>query len=99
MAPEQLEGESVSQRSDLYSLGLVLYEIFTGQEAFSAESVDQLQAMRRSGPATTPSSIVDDMDPAVERVILRCLETNPADRPPSAIAVSAALPQPMSIRP
>jgi serine/threonine-protein kinase len=92
MAPEQLAGDEVTQRSDIYGLGLVLYEIFTGHEAFAAQSVDQLQRLRRSSSPTTPSSYVEDMDPLVERVIMRCLENDPKDRPPSAIAVAAALP-------
>ncbi len=92
MAPEQLAGKHFTRRSDIYSLGLVLYEVYTGREAFHADSVAKLQRMRESGPPTTPSSYVDDMDPLVERVIMRCLENEPQDRPGSAIAVAAALP-------
>ncbi|MHC4320429.1 MAG: serine/threonine-protein kinase, partial [Planctomycetota bacterium] len=92
MAPEQLAGGEVTQRSDIYGLGLVLYEIFTGREAFEARSADELDRLRRTGPPTTPSSYVEDMDPLVERVIMRCLENDPKDRPHSAIAVAAALP-------
>ncbi|MHC4381372.1 MAG: serine/threonine-protein kinase [Planctomycetota bacterium] len=92
MAPEQLAGGEVTQRSDIYGLGLVLYEIFTGREAFAAQAVGQLERLRRTGPPTTPSSYVDDMDPLVERVIMRCLANEPKDRPHSAIAVAAALP-------
>jgi serine/threonine-protein kinase len=92
MAPEQLAGGEVTRRSDIYALGLVLYEIFTGREAFEAQSVDQLERLRRTGPPTTPSSFVRDMDPLVERVIMRCLENDPKERPHSAIAVAAALP-------
>jgi serine/threonine-protein kinase len=92
MAPEQLAGGEVSQRSDIYALGLVLYEIFTGREAFEAQPVGQLERLRRTGPPTTPSSYVQDMNPLVERVIMRCLANDPKDRPHSAIAVAAALP-------
>ncbi len=92
MAPEQLSGREVTVRSDLYALGLVLYEIYTGREAYKAESLAAMQRMRESGDLATPSSLIDDMDPVVERVILRCLETEPRNRPPSAIAVAAALP-------
>ena len=92
MAPEQLAGESVSVRSDIYSLGLVLYELFTGREAYHAESVQDLQRMRSSSVPSAPSSFVDDMDPLVERIILRCLEHEPTRRPVSVIAVAAALP-------
>jgi len=92
MAPEQLAGGEVSQRSDIYGLGLVLYEIFTGREAFEAKSVGQLERRRRTGTPTTPSSYVEDLNPLVERVIMRCLANDPKDRPHSAIAVAAALP-------
>jgi serine/threonine-protein kinase len=92
MAPEQLAGGEVSQRSDIYGLGLVLYEIFTGREAFEAQPVGQLERLRRTGPPTTPSSYVEDMNSLVERVIMRCLANDPKDRPHSAIAVAAALP-------
>ncbi len=84
MAPEQLAGKEVSVRSDIYSLGLVLYEMFTGKRAFEDPA-------RRSLP-TSASSLVKDIDPAVERLIQRCLAEDPALRPPSVRAVSAGLP-------
>jgi len=93
MAPEQLARQGVSKRSDIYSLGLVLYELFTGKPAFQSESMAQLRASRESGTRpTNPSDHVRTLDPAVETVILRCLEVDPAKRPGSAIAVAAALP-------
>lgn len=93
MAPEQLAGQDVSRRSDIYSLGLVLYELFTGRPAYQAESLAQLRDLRLSSSRpTSPSAFVKDLDPAVERVILHCLEPEASDRPTSAIAVAAALP-------
>ncbi|MBN8597281.1 MAG: protein kinase [Planctomycetes bacterium] len=93
MAPEQLARQGVSKRSDIYSLGLVLYELFTGHPAFQVESMQQLRASRESGTRpTNPSDHVKTLDPVVETVILRCLEVDPAKRPGSAIAVAAALP-------
>jgi hypothetical protein len=92
MAPEQLAGREVSIRSDLFALGLVFYEIFTGKRAFDAKNVAELLRMHDEGLAITPTSAVRDMDPAVERVILRCLDRDPQRRPPSALAVAAALP-------
>ena len=92
MAPEQLAGKEVTAQSDLYSLGLVLYEVFTGKRAFTAEA---LTALVRGGEATSPSkpsSVVKDLDPAIERVILRCLEPEPRMRPASALSVVGALP-------
>jgi hypothetical protein len=91
MAPEQLEGREVTMLSDIYALGLVLYEIFTGKRAFAENSVGVLQGHTDRTPSR-PSSVVRDIDPIVEKVILRCLETDPPLRPPTALAVSAALP-------
>jgi eukaryotic-like serine/threonine-protein kinase len=92
MAPEQLAGREVSERSDIYSLGLVLFELFTGKRVFEASSLQDLLRLHESDSVKTPSSLIRDLDPAVERAILRCLERDPAKRPSSALAVSAALP-------
>ncbi len=92
MAPEQLEGREVTAKSDLYSLGLVLYEILTGKRAFDARTLPELMKQREKSSPVSPSSLVRDLDPVVERVILRCLEHDPAQRPASALQVAAALP-------
>ncbi len=93
MAPEQLAGEEVTVRSDIYSLGLVLYEVFTGKRAFDARNLEELLNLRKSETTpTSPSSHVKEIDPLVERVILRCLEREPRNRPASALQVAAALP-------
>jgi serine/threonine-protein kinase len=92
MSPEQLEGKEVTAKSDLYSLGLVLYEILTGKRAFDASTLPELMKQREKSSPASPSSIVRDLDPVVERVILRCLEYDPAQRPASALQVAAALP-------
>jgi len=92
MAPEQLEGREVTERSDIYALGLVLYEIFSGRAAFTADTVEKITELHRSVTPSRISSHVSDIDPAVERVIARCLEKDPARRPSSALTVSTALP-------
>ena len=92
MAPEQLSGGEVTPRSDIYALGLVLYELFTGQRALDAPTMAELIAKREQGEITPPTEIVRDLDPSIERVILRCLDPDPARRPGSALAVAAALP-------
>ncbi|MEE8367795.1 MAG: serine/threonine-protein kinase, partial [Thermoanaerobaculia bacterium] len=92
MAPEQLAGEELTERTDIYALGLVLYELFTGKPVFSAGSIAEMVRLQRE---TTPASLasqVDNLDPAVERGIRRCLETDPAGRPASALTVAAGLP-------
>src|SRR4029079_15483271 len=92
MAPEQLAGGEVTPRSDIYGLGLVLYELFTGRRALDAATMAELIAKRAQADITLPTDIVRDLDPGIERVIMRCLEPDPARRPGSALGVSAALP-------
>ncbi len=92
MAPEQFSGRGASVRSDLYALGLVLYELYTGKRAFDAGSVADYRRKHAEDPPTSPSVLVAGMDVAVERAILRCVEKDPARRPSSAAQVAAALP-------
>jgi hypothetical protein len=92
MAPEQLSGKEVTVKSDIYALGLLLYELFTGKRAFEAGSPQEMAQLQESAPPTSPSSHISGLDPAVERVILRCLEPDPRQRPAGALAVAAALP-------
>ncbi|UCF38990.1 MAG: serine/threonine protein kinase [Acidobacteriota bacterium] len=91
MAPEQLTGKEVTVRSDIYALGLVLYELFTGRPAHKASSLVELLKDQESGPVS-PTSIIGTLDPAIEAIVLRCLALDPVDRPQSALAVAAALP-------
>jgi serine/threonine-protein kinase len=91
MAPEQLAGKEVSTRSDIYSLGLVLYEVFTGKRAFSPKPAEKHSAAS-DRTLSRPSSVVKDLNPIIERVILRCLETEPSARPATVLSVAAALP-------
>jgi serine/threonine-protein kinase len=92
MAPEQLAGQGVTERSDLYSLGLVLFEVFTGKPVFEPGPAGEMARLREDSSPVTPSNITADVDPAVERAILRCLERDPQHRPQSVMAVAAALP-------
>jgi serine/threonine-protein kinase len=92
MAPEQLSGREVTVRSDIYSLGLVLYEIFTGRRAFEVKTLSELIEQHQSGTITAPTQIVKTLDPAIEAAIVRCLDREPSRRPASAIRVSASLP-------
>jgi len=92
MAPEQLAGAEVTQRSDIYSLGLVLYELFTGRRALEGHNLAELIAKREQAGITRPLEIVRDLDPAIDRAIMQCLEPEAARRPSSALAVAASLP-------
>jgi len=92
MSPEQLSGKEVSVKSDLYALGLVLFELFAGRRVFEGKNREELLRLRSETDVTTLSTRMEGVDSSVERVILRCLETHPAARPSSALAVAAALP-------
>jgi serine/threonine-protein kinase len=92
MAPEQLAGAEVTPRSDVYSLGLVLYEMFSGRRALEGGNLAELIAKREQAGITRPLDVVRDLDPAIDRAIMRCLDPDPLRRPPSALAVAAALP-------
>lgn len=92
MAPEQFDGAAASVRSDIYALGLVLYEIFTGRRPFDFASADQVLDGKRRGHFPAPSQIARDIPPAVERVIERCLDSNPRSRPESVEGVLRELP-------
>ena len=92
MAPEILAGRPATVRSDLYALGLVLYEVGTGKRAFQGATFAELRRRHERDAPTAPSEILAGFDPAVERVILRCIEKDPKDRPASAVQVASALP-------
>jgi len=92
MAPEQLQSGTVSPRSDIYSLGLLLYEIFTGKRAFEGKTREEILQTRASGTPSSMSTVLEDIDPAVERVVQRCLEPDPAERPSSVYEVLGGLP-------
>jgi len=92
MAPEQLEGSGTSVRTDLFSLGVVLYEVLTGRRPFAASTPTELrEAYRKANSPAPPSAYAGELQPNVDSVILRCLDTDPKARPSSALEVAAAL--------
>jgi hypothetical protein len=92
MAPEQLSEGEVSARSDLFSLGLVLYELTTKRRPFPARTAEELTRRYANRTPPPPSEHVRGLDPALDRAILRCLEFNPARRPASAAELKRMLP-------
>ncbi|MEO8256033.1 MAG: protein kinase [Acidobacteriota bacterium] len=85
MAPEQrTAGAVLSERTDVYALGLVLYELLAGRTAF-----DRFQ----TGLPPPPSSLVPNVHPQLERVVMQALSPDPRDRPASALAIAASLPE------
>ncbi|MFZ0956229.1 MAG: serine/threonine-protein kinase [Candidatus Sulfotelmatobacter sp.] len=100
MAPEQLEGRPATNASDIYALGLVIYEMVTGGRAFAGDNPLSSAFKRLSEPPRPPRDFAPDLSPACESVILRCLARDPADRFASARDVTTALaenlPQPIT---
>ncbi len=89
MAPGLFHHKQPTKQSDLYALGMVLYEVATGREPFDGVPADGLQAAAEPLP---PSVLCPDIEPALERAILQCLQEDPSRRPDSAEAVAALLP-------
>lgn len=91
MAPEQVEGRPAGPAADVYALGIVLYEMVTGERPFRAETA-VLEAMKRLGESPTPPSRrAPDLPAAWEEVILRCLARQPGERFARVADVAAAL--------
>jgi len=91
MAPEQLEGVEADARTDIFALGALLYEMATGKRAFEGKTRTSLIAAIVSGRPTPVSQIQPLSPPALEHVIERCLEKDPADRWQSAHDVAEEL--------
>jgi serine/threonine-protein kinase len=91
MAPEQLFGRAVDARTDLFALGVVLYQLVTGQVPFSGRNiVEVLQAVSAKAPVP-PVELRPELPPALDAMILRLLAKTPEARYPSAAAVREAL--------
>jgi serine/threonine-protein kinase len=91
MSPEQARGERLDPRSDLYSVGVVLYELFTGQRPI--EGKDPLDVMRKhiTVDPRRPRDLRSDIPELLERIILACLAKDPMRRPPTANDLHGAL--------
>ena len=92
LAPELFERQAATVQSDIYALGLVLYEMFTGKPAFAGTTVADLARQHRDSTPKRLSQIVPDIDSMTDRIVQRCLAKDPSDRPSSALLVAAALP-------
>jgi serine/threonine protein kinase len=91
ISPEQVLNRPLSPQTDLYALGVVLYELFTGVPPFKGESITSIMMQRITGTPTEPHLVNPNLPPALSTVILKSMAQNPQDRYPSASAMTAAI--------
>jgi eukaryotic-like serine/threonine-protein kinase len=91
MSPEQLAGTAVDERVDIYSAGVVLYEMISGRRPFDAPDLDWLTRSILLDPVLPPSLLRPSCPRALEEIVLRCLDRNPRRRPQTARNVAEAL--------
>lgn len=91
-SPEQLRGDEVTARSDIYAMGLIFYELFTGKRAYDARTIVELIQLQETARPAEMSALASDTDPAVERAIRRCLQPEASQRPATPLSVAAMLP-------
>lgn len=90
-SPEQISGKPVDHRSDLYSLGVLLFRLATGQRPFEADDPNLLARHHLHTPPTDPALLAPGLDAGLAELILQLLAKAPADRPPNADLVAQAL--------
>ena len=97
MAPEQVKGKRGDARTDLYSLGAMLYEMVTGSAPFEGTSPYLIMNARLTGDPVAPRKVNPQVSPQTEEIILHAMEREPAERYPSAEAMKAELDHPETV--
>jgi serine/threonine protein kinase len=97
MAPEQVTGYGGNERSDIYSLGIILYEIVTGTLPFQGDDPTVVMSQHLNTPPPSPGIINPNVPPALDMVILRCLAKDPAVRFPSATSLTTAIAEALNV--
>ena len=97
MAPEQVKGRRGDPRTDIYALGVILYEILTGKVPFAADNVYAALRAKVEDDPVPPRDLRPEIPPALEEVILQALEPAPHNRPQSAFELREALAHPASV--
>ena len=97
MAPEQVQGKGGDERSDVYSLGAILYEMLTGRPPYRADNVYAAMRAKLHDDPTPPRQLRPEIPPALEETVLYALEREPARRPESALELRELLAHPSSV--
>lgn len=99
MAPEQLRGQEVDGRTDLYAVGAVLFELITGRMAFDADSDYALMMKKLNDPPPPPSEFVPEVPSIVDHIVFRAMANEPTHRFPNAMAFSQELARALELAP
>ena len=91
MSPEQIRGKTLDARSDIYALGIVAFEMFTGKLPFQGRTAQEMMIARLRGTATPIRQVRAELPLHVEKALVKALATNPEDRFATTMEFAAAL--------